>query len=226
MPVRRTPKKLRETRTSDRLVAVLRESRQALDTATLARRVGLHPNGVRLQLQRLVAQGLVERDQARRGIGRPRDIWRLAPRAIAEADRPHTGWAMARFLARAIPPTPQRLREVEQAGAEMGAELARELGPTDVDTPIGQLDRTLEALGFDPTRSEQGRVVSYKLMTCPYAEAVRENPAVVCTLHKGIIGGVLESVAPTAALTGFKANDPGVAGCVVQVTLGEPEDKA
>ena len=196
---------------------VLRRSTKPLDTASIARRLKLHPNGVRLRLRRLEGRGLVERTIAREGVGRPRDLWQIAPRAIAEADRPHTGWAMARSLARAIPPTAPRLREVEEAGAEMGAELAEQVGASESDDPFQALSHALEALGFEPRRAG-GEPVRYELMTCPYAEAVRENPAVVCTLHKGIIRGVLDSVAPAVRLTRFEPHDPDEAGCLVEVT--------
>jgi predicted ArsR family transcriptional regulator len=124
---------------------------------------------------------------------------------------------MARSLARAIPPTAPRLREVEEAGAEMGAELAEQVGASESDDPFQALSHALEALGFEPRRAG-GEPVRYELMTCPYAEAVRENPAVVCTLHKGIIRGVLDSVAPAVRLTRFEPHDPDEAGCLVEVT--------
>ena len=215
--------KPRRAGTEQRIVDLLRSSAEALDTADVATRLGLHPNGVRLHLQRLETNGLVEHELVREGIGRPRDSWRVSPRAIAEADMPHTGWAMARSLARAIPATPARLKEVEAAGVEMGEELVERLGPSLASEPAAALDQALEALGFDPERTDNGEQIRYRLMTCPYAEAVRENPAVVCRLHRGVIQGVLASVAPGAALTGFEPKDPDLAGCVVEVALRQPQ---
>jgi predicted ArsR family transcriptional regulator len=213
----------RKTRTEERIVVLLRRSPGALDTATIARRLRLHPNGVRLQLQRLEGSGLVQREQAREGVGRPRDLWRLAPRAIAEADLPHTGWAMARSLARAIPATPERLREVEAAGVQMGHELAGELDAVADPDPREALDHALGALGFEPRRADDGDRSSFVLRTCPYAEAVRENPAVVCTLHKGVVRGVLERMAPGTELTGFVPKDPDEAGCLVEIRVSGPD---
>lgn len=199
------------------MIALLRRSKKPLDTASVARRLSLHPNGVRLRLRRLEGRGLVERTTARKEIGRPRALWEITPRAIVEADRPHTGWAMARALARAIPPTPPRLRDIEDAGAQMGSELVEQVGASEGDDPFQALSHALEALGFEPRRTD-GEPVRYELMTCPYAEAVRENPKVVCTLHKGIVRGVLESVAPAVKLTRFEPHDPDEAGCLVEVT--------
>jgi len=199
----------------------MRTADEPLDTATIAGRLGLHPNGVRVVLQRLEHRGVIAREEARGGVGRPRALWRLTPRAIAEADLPHTGWAMARSLARVIPATPSRLREVEEAGNEMGVELAGQLGQATGGGTREALGTALEALGFAPERTDEGTLSRYRLTTCPYADAVRENPAVVCTLHRGIVRGVLGSISPDARLTGFEPKDPDIAGCIVEVTLEE-----
>ena len=208
--------------TEARLVALIRAAERPLDTATIAGLIDRHPNGVRVQLQRLERAGVLVCEHSSGDVGRPRALWRLTPRAIAEADLPHTGWAMARSLARTIPATPERLREVEQAGTEMGRELAARLGPTtgaDVREAFGD---ALEALGFEPRRTDAGERARYELTTCPYADTVRENPAVVCTLHRGIVRGVLGSITPDAAVTGFEPKDPDPAGCIVEITLDGP----
>jgi predicted ArsR family transcriptional regulator len=204
--------------TEARIVELLRAADEALDTATIAARLGLHPNGVRTQLQRLGRSGLVESDMAHGDVGRPRVLWRVTPQAIAEADLPHTGWAMARSLARAIPATPARLREVEAAGVDLGLELAADIGAAggaEGQDPIG---RALGALGFAPKRHFKGATTRYELRRCPYAEAVRENPAVVCTLHRGIVQGVLKSLGSDAELSGFVPRPPDIAGCIVEIT--------
>jgi hypothetical protein len=52
----------------------------------------------------------------------------VAPGAAPTGERP-TGYAdLARWLARAIPPGRNRLREVEKAGREIGRELAPDEG--------------------------------------------------------------------------------------------------
>ena len=208
--------------TEARLIDLLRASDEPLDTATIAGRLGLHPNGVRTQLQRLARGGLVESRAAQGDVGRPRTLWRITPRAIAEADLPHTGWAMARSLARAIPATPERLREVEEAGVDLGLELAADLGAASRGAGSDSIDHALAALGFAPRRLDDGAVTRFELRTCPYAEAVRENPAVVCTLHRGIVRGVLQAVGSDAELTGFTPRPPDVAGCIVEITAPAP----
>lgn len=213
------------SRTEDRLVDALRAAGAPRDTATLADELGLHPNGVRLQLRRLERAGLVSRSRSAERPGRPKDLWALTTSAIAQADRPHTGWTMARTLARAIPATPANLAEVRSAGEAMGAELVEDLPRPPADDCLPAIDQALEALGFEPEREPVEGGARYVLTHCPYAEAVKENPAVICTLHRGTIDGILGQLAPGARVTAFEPRDPAVAGCVVQIAcphVGSP----
>lgn len=205
------------SRTEDRLVDALRAAGGTRDTATLARDLDLHPNGVRLQLRRLERAGLVTRSRSTERPGRPRDLWAITPSAIAQADRPHTGWAMARTLARAIPATPANLAEVRSAGEAMGAELVEDMPRPPADDCLPAIDQALEALGFEPEREPAAGGARYVLTHCPYAEAVKENPAVICTLHRGTIDGILGRLAPGASVTAFEPHDPTTAGCVVEI---------
>jgi predicted ArsR family transcriptional regulator len=61
--------------TRARLFALLEELKRPAGTAELAERLGLHPNGVRVHLERLLDAGLVARARARQARGRPRDAW-------------------------------------------------------------------------------------------------------------------------------------------------------
>lgn len=210
----------RELPTPARVIALIRAAETPLGTSQIAELLGLHPNGVRVQLKRLEEAGVVEHEDVRGLVGRPGARWHLTPRAIASSDLPYTGWAMARALARTIPPTAERLHDVEIAGADMGTELAAHLGPfpgrDDARHVVGD---ALEALGFDPERTDDGDSACYRLTTCPYADIVRANPAVVCTLHRGVVRGVLDALAPSAELTVFEPQDPDTAGCIVEIAL-------
>ena len=88
--------------TRAKIFALLGERRAALSTQDLADELGLHPNGVRLHLERLVSAGLITREQERRERGRPRDLWRVSADAQPSGDPP-TGYAeLARWPARAL----------------------------------------------------------------------------------------------------------------------------
>lgn len=201
--------------TRARIFALLTELKEPARTGDLAARLGLHPNGVRIHLERLREAGLVERTQKRAGRGRPGDLWTIAPDA-EPAGQPPSGYAdLAVWLARAMPASRARLREVERTGREIGRELAPKGG---VDAAEG-LRQSLAALGFQPAMDVKADgSLTCRLENCPYRDSVRENAAVVCGLHRGITAGVLEKLDPKAKLARFEPHDPDQAGCLVEVS--------
>ncbi|HET9163304.1 MAG TPA: helix-turn-helix domain-containing protein [Solirubrobacterales bacterium] len=201
--------------TRARIFALLVELGEAVGTDDLATRLDLHPNGVRVHLERLREAGLVERRQERGGRGRPGDRWTVAPGA-QPAGRPPSAYAnLAIWLARAMPAGPTRLREVERTGREIG----RELAPKENDDPVEGLRQSLAALGFQPAmKVKTDGSLTCRLENCPYRDSARENADVVCTLHRGITAGVLEKLDPKAKLTGFEPHDPDRAGCLIEVS--------
>jgi len=76
----------------------------------------------------------------------------------------------------------------------------------------------IAALGFQPVldlKSDGGFICT--LNNCPYRESVRENPEVVCGLHRGITVGLLAELDPGANLSRFEPHDPDRAGCLIGV---------
>lgn len=200
--------------TRARLFGLLVELRRAAGTAELAERLGLHPNGVRLHLERLADQGLVERARARTARGRPPDAWRIAPGARPAGTNPSAYEDLGRWLARALDAPRRGLRGIEDTGRVIG----RELAPSAAGTTAEALETTLIALGFQPSaQSGVGGELTFCLGNCPYSAAVRENQPAICTLHKGITLGLLDVLDPHARLAAFDPHDPDEAGCVIDV---------
>ena len=196
-----------------RLFALLSELKRPAGTAELAESLGLHPNGVRLHLEQMQAAGLVERGRARQPRGRPRDAWTIAPAALPAGQRPNAYLDLGRWLARAIPALPRRLRDVEATGRAIG----RELAPQGASSAQA-FETTLTSLGFQPKhKSGEDGTVTFCLGNCPYRDAVRENQDVVCTLHRGLTRGLLDVLEPKAKLTGFVPRDPDKAGCLIEL---------
>ena len=202
--------------TRARLFSLLDELRRPASTEELAVTLGLHPNGVRLHLERLSEAGLVTRERERRPRGRPRDTWAISPDAQPGGDPPSAYRDLGRWLVRTLVKGKAPVRNAEATGRQIGRELA---SADSEEAPLElRFRRALVALGFQP----HGELVSedrltYHLGNCPYRDAVAERPQVVCGLHRGITRGLLDAIDPKTRLTGFVPHDPYTAGCLIHL---------
>jgi predicted ArsR family transcriptional regulator len=197
--------------TRAQLFRLLGELKRPMATAELAQRLELHPNGIRLHLERLRQAGLVERASVPAGRGRPPDLWTIAPGARPGGGPPRAYQDLGRWLARAIGAWPSGTRSIEKAGRLIG----RELGPEGAGAD--DMQTALTALGFQPIAQREGDQLTICLGNCPYRDAVHENQAAICALHKGMTRGLLDVLEPTAKLVAFVPHDPDAAGCVIQL---------
>jgi predicted ArsR family transcriptional regulator len=200
--------------TRARLFELLTELGRPASTDELALLVRLHPNGVRIHLEQLHEAGLLVRQRAPQGRGRPRAEWSVSPTAEPAGAPPQAYGELASWLASAIPARPGRLREIENAGRQIGQDLA----PRDAPSAEAALQATLTGLGFQPEMERQAAgTATCRLRNCPYREAVKKNRQVVCTLHRGLTRGVLDVIEPAARLVAFTPKDPDRAGCEIAV---------
>jgi predicted hydrocarbon binding protein len=148
-------------------------------------------------------------------------MWPIAPGARPGGDAPSGYAELGRWLARVVSPGRTSLRAVEATGREIGLELA----PDDSDCSAEEkLHAVLTSLGFQPRRDAgPAGGLTYRLCNCPYCDAVRESPQVVCALHRGITRGLLDAVAPKTRLSGFVPRDSDLAGCVIELRDGLAE---
>jgi predicted ArsR family transcriptional regulator len=198
------------------LFRLLGELGRAATTGELAERVGLHPNGVRVHLERLERDGLLARTSEPRPRGRPRDLWTIAPGARPGGRAPRAYHDLASWLSRAIMPSPLGLEAIETTGLQIG----RELAPPQPHADRNPLVTTLAALGFQPHADGAGDAedaVTIRLDNCPYSDVAAANQQAICTLHRGITRGLLEILHPDARLVDFEPHDPDVAGCTIRV---------
>jgi predicted ArsR family transcriptional regulator len=201
-----------------RLLELLSELRRAASTKELAALLDMHPNGVRIHLERLEDAGLVVRARIRGPRGRPADVWTVAPDARPGGQRPGAYRDLGRWLARSIAARSTSPRDLERTGRTIGHELA----PSDAGVGPEAVERALAALGFAPfVHSRQGDRLTICLGNCPYRDVVRENQPTICALHKGITRGLLDVLAPGTKLDKFVPHDPVQAGCLVEL-VGAP----
>ena len=200
--------------TRARLFALLGSLHRPAPTEELAERVGLHPNGVRVHLERLAEDGLVTRHRERRARGRPRDAWSINPDAQPGGDPPTAYAELARWLLRTLLTVNVRARDVEAVGREIG----RELPAGDQAVPAEQrFHDVLATLGFQPEREPAADRLIYHLRNCPYRAVVRERQQLICGLHRGVTRGLLDSIDAKTKLSGFEPKDPDQAGCLVEL---------
>lgn len=141
----------------------------------LARLLGVNPNAVRQQLEALHREGLVDVRTARRGVGRPTQIWSLTPKS--ESLFPQAYGTMAVDLLR-------RLREIdgERKIAKLFARRTKELlkayrkrlaGKTEAER-LRELARIRDREGY-MARANPGGLTEHH---CPIAALAREFPLV------------------------------------------------
>ncbi len=201
--------------TRARLFALLGELHRPAATEEVAAELGMHPNGVRLHLERLLEEGLVERRRERQARGRPRDTWAISPDAQPGGDPP-TGYAsLSRWLVRALVICGARVADMEETGRLIGRGLASD-HPGAKDEQM--LFDALTTLGFQPEREPPAREqVSYRLRNCPYRQAVHERQTLVCALHRGLTNGLVEAMDADSSVVEFEPQDPDLAGCLIRV---------
>lgn len=218
LPVIADPEDALSQPTRARLFALLSELKRPAGTVELAERLALHPNGVRVHLEQLAQQGLVERARVRHRRGRPPDAWTIAPGAQPGGRAPNAYHDLGRWLARALRNRRGGLRGMEETGREIGRELAPKGRHRDPDA----VETALAALGFQPRikRRDRGRL-TFCLGNCPYRDAVVENQPAICALHRGITRGLLDALEPEAKLAAFVPHDPDQAGCLIELREGE-----
>jgi predicted ArsR family transcriptional regulator len=208
--------------TRARLFSLLADLRRPAGTDELAGLLDLHPNGVRVHLGRLLEDGLLTRERVRGRRGRPRDMWTIAP-----GGRPPSAYAqLARWLVRVLAP-PGRTGGAGGAGKSIsarrveatGRQIGRELAPRGKGSAEEKMRGVLTSLGFQPhLEVAPAGGLAYRLGNCPFCDAVREQPDVVCGLHRGVTRGLLDAIAPEARLVSFvPGEDPTRAGCLIEL---------
>jgi predicted ArsR family transcriptional regulator len=173
----------------------LARSPKPLATADIAESLDLHPNTVRPHLERMREVGLLEVSaEVRTAVGRPQNLYALSDGAPSLGLEPPTFPMLARMLV--------RLAEATGATADDAADVGREQGQVDaglytsaascLEALVDRLDR----LGFDPAvdGSEEGETAVIGFAHCPFRELAEAHPDLVCSLHRGMVEGFVETM--------------------------------
>lgn len=194
---------LRLGTTRGRVLATLQDRGEPLAVGDVAELIGLHPNTARFHLDALVQAGVVERSsEAREEPGRPRSLYRAIPGSARAGQRSYRLLAeiLTSYVAAQIP---RPAKAAQEAGRAWGQYLAERPAPFHrIDAPKAtqQLVTTLEEIGFAPEAVKSGRKRQVLLHHCPFRETAEEHRDVVCSIHLGLMQGLLEELgAPLVA---------------------------
>ncbi|MGP5317028.1 helix-turn-helix transcriptional regulator [Arthrobacter rhombi] len=179
----------------------------------LARSCGQHPNTVREHLEALVESGHVQRAPAPQpaGRGRPARLYQVAEQATA----PAAAATLASVLAAQLAARPDAPAEGIAAGRAWAATLRT--GPPEaipnhrpsVQEVSENIAGALTETGFAAEQSAEDATV-LRLTRCPLLDAAREHPDVVCSVHLGLVQGLLDDAGASgtrAQLLPFAASD-------------------
>jgi predicted ArsR family transcriptional regulator len=203
---------LGESRT--RVLEVLRAAARPMGVQDIAARTDLHPNTARFHLDGLVdagwaTRGPEERDQP----GRPRMVYRAV--AVDAGGGLRSYRMLAEMLTGLVVGSlPHPERAAIEAGEAWGRYLADRPAPLEqIDSAEGmrRLVKVLESVGFAPevtcadpdtAAADAGTtpVTVIRVRHCPFREIAEQHREVVCSLHLGLMRGVLTEVrAPLTA---------------------------
>ena len=218
-------------------VTGVRHPSEGLSARDLADRLHLHVTTMRFHLDQLVAGGLVTSHFKRGGgAGRPRKLYAIAHGSLDSERAEHSFALLSEVLVDSFNRTDQALtpeelgarwarRRVEQDALDAGpAQPAQTAGQW--LGKIGRMVDILEEWGYTPevSTTDGGRTARVALNGCPFIELARDNTALVCGIHRGLIRGVMEQLGEQhteVSLTPFVT--PHL--CVAALTTAVPQDK-
>lgn len=183
--------------TRARVLTLLQDADEPLTAAVAGERLGLHVNSVRFHLDALVDGGLVVRHREdRTAPGRPKVLYAATDSAARPASRSYRLLAeiLTTLLGDALP---DPARSATEAGRVWGRYLTPAVQPfhhpgetESLDTLVESLDR----LGFDSQVVNEPDSLRLEVSHCPFLEVAETHHEVVCSVHHGLIGGILEQI--------------------------------
>ncbi|MGH2673726.1 MAG: helix-turn-helix transcriptional regulator [Actinomycetota bacterium] len=194
-----------------RLYRYLGLSGRAVSVRELSTRLSLHPNTLRPHLRRLEEAGLV-RQETRRGSGTAATVGRPQTLYAAIDHDGHSGRDY-RLLAEILSGLVTSIKGRERAAVlarEWGQYLTVQGGPKPgTRLPAGRnlavLQEAMAQAGFDPRFRRAGKgTVEVSLRDCPFRDLLDDHRELVCSIHRGLIEGMLGALKPPLGLVSFE----------------------
>jgi predicted ArsR family transcriptional regulator len=174
----------------------LARSTAAMSAQDLADRLGLHPNTVRLHLDRLREAGLVDVEPVHRGtVGRPQHLYFLAAGAPGLGFDPPAHALLAGLLAALAEHVGAEPADAVRIGRGWGNDAGLR---TRTRSCLQALEAELSQLGFEPATEAPSTADPganrIEFLHCPFRELAEAYPELVCNLHRGLCEGVVDAV--------------------------------
>jgi predicted ArsR family transcriptional regulator len=190
-----------------RLYRYLRLSGRPVPVRELAARLGLHANTIRPHLRRLVEAGLVV-TEPRRGssaVGRPQALYS----AVSKEGREGRDYRLLADILATLVVGSRSRNGAQGLAREWGDYLmTRHAPPPGARRPGPNLAALRDAMaeaGFDPRfRRRSNGSVEIALRSCPFRDLLEDHRELVCTVHQGLLEGMLEGARPRLQLRSFE----------------------
>lgn len=205
----------------------VRESPEPVTSSGIAELFDIHPNVARHHLDKLAGEGYLRVTHRRAtgrsgpGAGRPAKYYEATTKAIDLHFPSRRYDLLVDLLVRIV----QRMSGkdagamAEEVGREYGRELAAEIGaPGDAgyEEAVKAVAKAMTGLGFHISPDPTGN----RLLTshCPFGDAATGHPEVVCSLDRGLVSGLFDSLRPDCEPELVPHTDP-EADCITIVPI-------
>ena len=174
----------------------------------MSRRLSLHPNTLRPHLRRLEEAGLISREVRKTAaVGRPQTLYSVR---AAEGEEGRDYRLLAEMLCGLVRGR-AALQQAQSLARQWGSYLVAQGGPKPgVRLPARRnmaiLQEAMARAGFQPRfRREAGNsTVEVTLRDCPFRDLADDHRDLVCTLHRGLVEGMVGGLKPPLAVKEFK----------------------
>ena len=172
----------------------------------VSRRLSLHPNTVRPHLRRLEEAGLLASEIRKGSVGRPQTLYTVRDTDDRSAPGDY------RLLAEMLIGLVRGRRALEQAhglAREWGTYLVAQNRPKPgtrgpASRNLALMQDAMARAGFDPRfRRREGAAVDVTLRNCPFKDLADDHRDLVCTLHRGLVEGILSALDPPLDIREF-----------------------
>jgi predicted ArsR family transcriptional regulator len=173
----------------------------------MSRRLALHPNTLRPHLRRLEEAGLISREiRKTASVGRPQTMYSIREIQGGEG----RDYRLLAEMLCGLVKGGRALQQARELAKQWGAYLVTQGGPKPgVRLParrnLAVLQEAMAKAGFQPRfRREAQAAIEINLRDCPFRDLADDYRDLVCTLHRGLLEGMMGGLKPALSIKEFR----------------------